>query len=172
MFFHNFKYSLKVLFKNKALIFWTFAFPLLLATLFKMAFSNITSSEKLNLIDIAIVNDDNYKNNIMFSTAFNNLSDKNSKERLFNAKYVDEDEAKELLDKDKIVGYLYIEDNKPKIVINKNGINQTIFKYVSDEILETSILINDVTSTNDYDIKELYNKVLKMVDNNNVIFIF
>ncbi len=168
MFFHNFKYSLKVLFKNKALIFWTFAFPLLLATLFKMAFSNITSSEKLNLIDIAIVNDDNYKNNIMFSTAFNNLSDKNSKERLFNAKYVDEDEAKELLDKDKIVGYLYIEDNNPKIVINKNGINQTIFKYVSDEILETSILINDVTSTNDYDIKELYNKVLKILNNDNI----
>jgi len=168
MFIHNFKYSLKILFKNKMLLFWTFAFPIILATLFKMAFSNISSSEKLDLIDIAIVNDDNYKNNIMFSTAFNSLSDKNSKERLFNTKYVDKEEAQELLDKDKIVGYLYIEDNTPKIVINKNDINQTIFKYVSDEILETSILINDATSNNDYDIKTIYTKALSILNSNNI----
>ena len=45
MFYHNFKYSLKILLKNKSLIFWTFAFPILLGTLFNMAFSNIEKSE-------------------------------------------------------------------------------------------------------------------------------
>ena len=30
----NFKYSLKTLFKNKALIFWTFAFPIILRNIF------------------------------------------------------------------------------------------------------------------------------------------
>lgn len=168
MFIHNFKYSLKVLFRNKTLIFWTFAFPIILATFFKMAFANITNSDKLDLIDIAVIDDDNYKNNIMFSTAFNNLSDKDSKERLFNTKYVDIDEAKKLLDKDKIVGYLYIEDNNPKIVINKNGIDQTIFKYVTDEVLETSILIKDVTSDDDYDLKTIYSKVLNILNDNNI----
>lgn len=168
MFIHNFKYSLKVLFRNKTLIFWTFAFPIILATFFKMAFANITNSDKLDLIDIAVIDDDNYKNNIMFSTAFNNLSDKDSKERLFNTKYVDIDEAKKLLDKDKIVGYLYIEDNNPKIVINKNGIDQTIFKYVTDEVLETSILIKDVTSDDDYDLKSIYSKVLNILNDNNI----
>ena len=167
MFFHNFKYSLKVLFKNKTLIFWTFAFPLILATLFKMAFANISSNEKLNLINIAIVNDDNYNNNIMFKTAFNSLSDKDSKERLFDTKYVDLSEAEDLLNKDKIDGYLYIEDNKPKIVITKNGINQTIFKYVTDEIQETSLLINDITN-DDSDIKDIYIKVMNILNSENI----
>ena len=55
MFIHNFKYAFKILFRNRMLIFWTFAFPIILGTLFNMAFSNIENSEKLNIIDIAIV---------------------------------------------------------------------------------------------------------------------
>ena len=55
MFLHNLKYSLKTLFRSKALIFWTFAFPIILGTFFKMAFSDIENSEKLDIIDIAIV---------------------------------------------------------------------------------------------------------------------
>ena len=47
MFTHNFIYSLKVLLKNKMLIFWTFAFPILLGIFFNMAFSDIEKNEKL-----------------------------------------------------------------------------------------------------------------------------
>ena len=54
MFIHNFKYAFKTLFKNRMLIFWTFAFPIILGTLFNMAFSNIENSEKLDIINIAI----------------------------------------------------------------------------------------------------------------------
>ena len=63
MSFHNFKYALKTLFKNKMLIFWTFAFPIILGTFFNMAFSNIENSEKLDIIDIAIVNNEEFSNN-------------------------------------------------------------------------------------------------------------
>ena len=78
MFVHNFKYSIKTLFRNKALIFWTFAFPIILGTFFNMAFSNIEKSEKLDIINIAIVNNDEFNNNEVFKTAFNSLSDKNN----------------------------------------------------------------------------------------------
>ena len=50
MFIHNFKYTFKTLFRNKSLLFWTFAFPIILGTFFNMAFSDIESSEKLNKI--------------------------------------------------------------------------------------------------------------------------
>ena len=40
MFFLNFKYTLKALLGNKSLIFWTLAFPLIMALFFNMAFSN------------------------------------------------------------------------------------------------------------------------------------
>ena len=64
MFIHNFKYTLKTLFGNKILIFWTFAFPIIMATFFNLAFSNIENSEKLSIIDIAIVESEEFKNNM------------------------------------------------------------------------------------------------------------
>ena len=44
MFWHNFKYNLKILLRDHALVFWTLAFPLILATFFSLAFSNIEQS--------------------------------------------------------------------------------------------------------------------------------
>ena len=60
---HNFKYALKTLFKNKVLIFWTFAFPIILGTFFNMAFSSIEENEKLHIIPIAIVKTEELENN-------------------------------------------------------------------------------------------------------------
>ena len=55
MFIHNLKYTIKILFKNKVLIFWTFAFPIILGLLFNMAFSNIEKDEMLKVFSIAVV---------------------------------------------------------------------------------------------------------------------
>lgn len=66
MFLHNFKYSLKILLRNKALLFWTFIFPIILGTFFNMAFSNIEKEESLNIIDIAIVDSDFYQDNDIY----------------------------------------------------------------------------------------------------------
>ena len=97
MFIHNFKYALKTLFRDKMLIFWTFAFPIILGTFFNMAFSNIENSEKLEIIDIAIVDNDEFQNNQLFKETFIALSDEENENKLFNIKYVTEEEAKQLL---------------------------------------------------------------------------
>ena len=55
MFKHELKYSLKVLLKNKILLFWTLAFPLIIGIFFNMAFSDVEKNEKLDIIDIAII---------------------------------------------------------------------------------------------------------------------
>ena len=60
-----------------------------------MAFSNITKSEKLDIINIAIVTDKEW-NNEVYKEAFKNLSDEDNENRLFETKYVSEKEAKEL----------------------------------------------------------------------------
>ena len=77
MFIHNFKYALKTLLKNRILIFWTFAFPIILGTFFKMAFSSIETNEKLDIIDIAIVENDEFKENETLKKSFEKLSDEN-----------------------------------------------------------------------------------------------
>ena len=56
MFLHNLKYSLKTLFRSKALIFWTFAFPILLGTLFNMAFSNIEKNDNYVVREVNVPN--------------------------------------------------------------------------------------------------------------------
>ncbi len=145
MFLHNFKYSLKTLFKNKMLIFWTFAFPIILGTFFNMAFADIINKEKLSIIDIAIIDNEDYQNNKIFKTAFESLSDENSEDQMFNTKLLDEEKAKEMLNKEEIVGYLKMQGNDPKLVFQKNGVNQTIFKYVVEEIVQRSSIVENIS---------------------------
>lgn len=168
MFIHNFKYTFKSLIRNKALVFWSFAFPLILATLFNMAFSNIINSEKLSITNIAIINNEEFNNNEIYKETFKSLS-KENENQLFNIKYVNEDKAKELLDNDEIDGYLKLED-KPYITIKKNGINQTVLKFVVEEIDSTYLISNNLIEYNlshnqniDYNI---YPKVMNKLNSN------
>lgn len=167
MFIHSFKYTLKILLKNKTLIFWTFIFPILLGTLFKLAFSNIEKSENLKLIDIAIVDNEEYKNNKIFNSIFNTLGDNNNKNQIFNIKYTNLEESKKLLDDKKIDGYMIIEDDIPKIVIHNNGINQTIFKYVVDEVYQNSIIVNDAIKE-ETDYSKIYIHINEIMNNKGV----
>ncbi len=133
MYFHIFINSLKVLFKNKMLIFWTFIFPIVLGTLFNMAFSNIEKEEMFNIIDIGIVNDDNYKNNQAYNMAFSYLGNVDDDNRIFNISYGSKDKLQDMLEKEDISGYLYL-DTTAHIIIKSNGINESVFKYVVEEI--------------------------------------
>lgn len=147
MFMHNFKYALKMLFRDKMLIFWTFAFPIILGTFFSMAFSNIENSEKLDVIDIAIVNDNNFKSNETFRESFKVLGDKKNDDQLFNIKYVDSNEAEELLKNGEISGYLIFDKDKPKVVVGTSGANETILNYVTEEIIQTEDIMNNVAAS-------------------------
>lgn len=144
MFIHNFKYSLKTLFRNRMLIFWTFVFPIIMAVFFNLAFSNIVNSEKFDVIDIAIVNNEDFENNEAYKMVFKELGDESSENHMFNIKYVNEEEATDLLKNDKIVGYMKLEGDNPKVTFTKNGTNQTIFKYVVEEIAQKSNMINNI----------------------------
>ena len=178
MFIHNFKYSLKTLFRNKALIFWTFAFPIILGTFFNMAFSNIESSEKLDIINIAIIKNDDFNNNEIFKTAFEELSDKNNYDRLFETRYTTEEEAKKLLEDEEIVGYMKLVNDEPKLTFITSGINETIFKYVSEEIIQTSNIIKNlaeeeikkemIAGNYNIDYESIYNRVIELTEENNV----
>lgn len=140
---HNFKYALKTLFKNKMLIFWTFAFPIILGTLFQMAFSDIEKREQLDIIDIAIVNNEEFQENEMFKESFRVLSDEENKERLFSTKYTSLEEAISLLEKGEITGYLLLEDT-PKVIVTTNGINETILKHVVEEITQSNHIMQNI----------------------------
>lgn len=88
MFIHNLKYTVKILFKNKVLIFWMFAFPIILGIFFHMAFENIEKDEALQVFDIAVIDNKEYQNQIIYQETFKELSDKKNKDQLFHIHFV------------------------------------------------------------------------------------
>lgn len=140
---HNVKYALKTLFKDKMLIFWTFAFPIILGTFFSMAFSNIEKSEQLDIIPIAIVQNEEFQESMLWKESFQALSDEENPKRLFETQYLTEEEAISLLEKGKITGYLLLEDT-PKVIVTTSGINETILKQVVEEITQTNHIMQNI----------------------------
>lgn len=134
MFYHNFKCSLKILLKNKGLVFWTFVFPIILGIFFNMAFSDIDKKEKFNSIDIAVVSSEDFNNNVIFKQSIEFLSDEKSDNKMFNTVYTSRKKATYLLENNKIDGYLTFFGDNVNITIKKNGVNQTILKYIIEDI--------------------------------------
>lgn len=166
MFFHNLKYSLKSLIKNKGLLFWTFLFPLLMATLFNMAFGNWVESEKFKSIDIAIVKNSYYEDNEVAKRVFESIS--SGKDRMFNITYVNDDVALKLLNDDKIAGYIEYYDGGTDITVKSNGVSATIIKSVVDEIDTYNVMFNDLVEkelTSSFDIDKAVTAAIKKFEN-------
>ena len=174
MFIHSLKYSLKRLLKNRSLLFWTLGFPIFLAIFFDMAFSDIEKNEKLDIINIAIVNSEEFESNAYFKEAINYLSDKDNEEKLFNTKYTSESEAKKMLENEEIAGYIIIND-ETSVVVKSSGINETVIKSVVEEINTKSIIetdiVNDsisksISSKTPINYNDIYNRVNEVLNNN------
>ncbi len=166
MFFHNFNYTLKTLFKNKILIFWTYAFPIILGLLFYFAFSDIEKGETFKVIPIGIVENQAFLENTLYKETFQVLGEEGSKTQLFSIRYEDEETCQSLTKKKEIVGYLNLE-NEARLVISENGIDETTFKFVIEEIEEKKALFNHLIEMNQDSIRndasfvaQIYEKVM------------
>lgn len=103
MFFHNFNYTLKTLFKNKILIFWTYAFPIILGLLFYFAFSDIEKGETFKVIPIGIVENQAFLENTLYKETFQVLGEEGSKTQIFSIRYEDEETCQSLTKKRKLL---------------------------------------------------------------------
>ena len=153
MFFHNYKYRIKCIVKDKQTMFWTLLFPIILATLFNLAFSNLSSAENFSSINIAVAKDSEYEKNLEFVEAIKSVSSGESDGNLFKVEYTSKDEAQELLNDNKVDGFIYF-DQGVRVVVKKSGINQTILKSFVDEFKQTSSTIKNVIGKNPEIIKQ------------------
>ena len=178
MFSHNLKYTIKTLSKNKVLIFWTFAFPIILGILFNMSFSNIEKDEMLQIFDIAVVDNNEFKAQEIYRETLNELSSDNNENKLFNIKYVTKDEADLLLDNSDIKGYIVFKNDEPQVVIKENGTYQTLIKFVITEIGQNQTIIEDLSkksieeeiSNGNYsvDTEKIINDILNKIKNEQI----
>lgn len=146
MFWHNYKYRLKCFIRDKDNMFWTILFPLILATLFNMALSNISSAESFNEIELAIVENKEYENYSDFINAIKTVSDstvESTSNNLFKINYVSKEEGEKLLENSKIEGYIYFDD-EINLVVKESGIQESIIKGFLDDFQQTSSTIVNI----------------------------
>lgn len=175
MFYQNLKYSLKILLRNKALIFWTFAFPIILGLFFNLAFQNIETQEQLQVIDIAIINSNDYNNNKIVKESLNELT--KGENKLFNIKLTDEKTSKDLLNNNEITGYLTFKEDQVNITVKNSGVEETILKQVLEQIQTNSKIINktiekeiskQVATNKEINYEQIYQNSLSLINKNDI----
>ena len=158
MFKHLFMNKMKILLKNKAMLFWSLIFPFVLGTFFQLALGNVGEAFEMEIIPVAVVDNQYYQDDEILKEVISSLSEENENQ-LFNTVYVSESEAQKLLDNEEVDGYILLnEDNNPQMIVKTNGINQTIIKSVLDEYYQMS---SATTQMINYNPEILYNGVLE-----------
>lgn len=130
-----FFYRLKCLVWDKVILFWTLLFPLVMATLFFFAFSNLSSADAFSTIPIAVVEKEGAAGQQFFDQALKAASAGDSP--LFSVTKATREEADALLRDSEIDGYLVVDDEL-QMVAKQTGIHQTILKSFLDQFQQTS----------------------------------
>ena len=158
MFKHLFMNKMKILLKNKAMLFWSLIFPFVLGTFFYFALGNVGEAFEMEIIPVAVVDNQYYQDDEILKEVISGLSEE-KENQLFNTVYVSESEAQELLDNEEIDGYILIkEDSNPQMIVKTNGINQTIIKSVLDEYYQMSSAVAQMIN---YNPEIIYNGMLE-----------
>lgn len=135
----------KRLLRNKTNTFWILCFPIVLGTLFNIAFSNMSESEEMNTIPVAVVcEEDTYGETLKQSLKTICESD----DAMLKANFCDDKKAKKLLKDKKVVGIIY----------SGKTANLSISANMSTESLNQSILQAFVNEYNMY--QESITKIL------------
>lgn len=156
LFFHNSKYTMLSMFRLKVTLFWTLAFPLLLATFMYMAFGNLFEKDEMfKTINVAVVeseNDDTLMS-VLESLDVNHTDSasksddsSNSFSGLINMKLMDSSAAKKALNDQKVTGIIYTED--ASLVVDENSYNATILESILTQYKQQKDVFTNIAKTN------------------------
>ena len=152
MFWHLYKYRLKVLFKDKVTLFWTGIFPIILGTFFYLAFSDISEkAENISAINVVISTEEaqaNAEEIVKSDNTFGTFIESMIAEEYFKVDYTDYDTAKEMLADEKADGLILVSSTEKgvasSLVFAKSGMNQTIIKYIINTYSQGMMVTEDV----------------------------
>ena len=137
MFSHIFKYEFKSCLRQKAILFWLIAFPIILGCFFKMAFSGIYEKDVVfNAIPVAVTN---IEENDILKQVLEQISE--GDEALFKVTYTDIDKAEGMLKSEDIKGIIKASDLS--LEFSSTGIQQTIVKAFIQQYKTQEKIITD-----------------------------
>lgn len=142
---------LRCLLRDKALVFWTLLFPLLLGTLFYVGFGNLTTAdESFSPVPVAVVDDAAYNADEGFAQTLEAVS-KKGEGQLFLLEKTDAQSAGQLLQDGKVDGVLTASADGIRLTVAESGFNQTIIKSFLDEYAATSKTVTRLAAENPED---------------------
>ncbi|REC32275.1 antibiotic ABC transporter permease [Enterococcus pseudoavium] len=133
MFLRLFSYRIRILLRNRSLLFWTLAFPIVLGLLFNLAFGNLDQITALESSTVGIVaTDDTQKES--FEAILKEV--KNGDEVLFKGRELSKKAAQQQLSEDKIAGYFEFAGTNIELFVSKSTVQQTILKELLNQYLQ------------------------------------
>jgi len=155
--FITFITTLKALIRDRGVLLWAVAFPLVLITLFYAMFSNLDETFRLDPLPVVIVKDANYMNTEPFALMIDSLSDEEGEDgALFDPSFVaNEAGALEALETGIYKGYIIVDtDGIPQYFMDPRRSDslgdpsQTIILNVLDLYLQNHMLITSLIEQN------------------------
>lgn len=133
MFLRLFSYRIRILLRNRSLLFWTLAFPIVLGLLFNLAFGNLDQITALESSTVGIVaTDDTQKES--FEAVLKEV--KNGDKVLFKGRELSKKAAQQQLSEDKIAGYFEFTGTNIELFVSKSTVQQTILKELLNQYLQ------------------------------------
>lgn len=155
---HCIKYELINLIRNKVVVFWMLGFPVILGTLFFVAFGSLADSEQdYKQIPVAVIEKGEAPEG--FDVLINALSQDN--ESLLSIKTKDETQAKALMDKGELEGIIYADKEISLEVPYGAGIKSGIVKSVLDSFITRYDIISSVAEKDPQKLPELLETIFE-----------
>mgnify|MGYP003798317455 FL=1 len=143
MFMHMYKYRLRCLGRDRQMVFWTFVFPLILATLYHFAFGQLMGrQETFSPVKAVVIASDAYRQNVPFRQALSAMSGP-GEGQLIELTVTDDREARRLLEDGAVAGVITVGDSV-ELIVRQSGIEQSILKAILDEYAHTYATITGI----------------------------
>lgn len=143
MFWHNYCYSIKSIFRNKSAIIWTLIFPIALATFMYMAFGNLFDTDELmTVIPVAVVEKEENKG---LDALLEALSEE-GEDQIFSVQKLNEEEALNALYNGDVNGIIY-KGEEVSLTVGENGYMSTIIKTIIEQYTQSEAIVKDIISS-------------------------
>lgn len=148
MFLNVYRHNLRAAFRQKALLFWSLAFPVLMATFFYLAFGNLGASERLKEpIRVAYVGQPQAIQMVNLRDILAQIPQhEGSSQGLFDLRDATEEEARRLVQGNQVAAAV-VAGNPPSILAGRVSVPQVVVKQVVEQVTTTQRTILEVMKT-------------------------
>ena len=151
-----FKGALSVLTRKRELFVWSLAFPIVLATMFMLMFSNMDDATAFDPVPTAVVADRNYENATAFADVVEQLGEPGDDQLLVVRTFATADEARAALAAGDVRGVISVDaEGEPRLAVSAEAgglgveqIERTILATVVDTYVRDADLLAGIAADN------------------------